>query len=95
MQCTAFFLLAAAIFMTGMIEPPLGLPTLPWPDDNPYSKEKADLGRLLYFDKRLSSNGMVSCATCHAISKAYTDNEPVFPQPGSLHFQATMQIFLA
>lgn len=59
------------------IEVPLGLPTLHWPEDNPYSKEKAELGRLLYFDKRLSSDGTVSCATCHAISHAFTDNLPV------------------
>jgi cytochrome c peroxidase len=56
---------------------PLGLPTLPWPEDNPYTKEKAELGRLLYFDKRLSSDGSVACATCHAIDKAFTDNKPV------------------
>lgn len=55
----------------------LGLPTLHWPEDNPYSKEKAELGRLLYFDKRLSADNSVSCASCHAISKAFTDNKPV------------------
>src|SRR3546814_6699999 len=36
-----------------------------------------ELGRLLYFDKRLSSNGTVSCATCHAIQDAFTDNQVV------------------
>lgn len=56
---------------------PLGLPQIPWPKDNLYSKEKAELGRLLYFDKRLSSNGSVSCATCHTIADAFTDNLPV------------------
>lgn len=56
---------------------PLGLPPIPWPKDNPYSKKKAELGRLLYFDKRLSSNGTVSCATCHAIQDAFTDAKPV------------------
>lgn len=45
--------------------------------DNPYSPAKADLGRLLYFDKRLSSDGAVSCATCHAPEKGFTDNAPV------------------
>jgi cytochrome c peroxidase len=56
---------------------PLGLPTLHWPEDNPYSKEKAELGRLLYFDKRLSADNSVSCATCHSISKGFTDNKTV------------------
>lgn len=59
------------------LEIPLGLPPMPWPADNSYSKKKAELGRLLYFDKRLSADGTVSCATCHAISGAYTDNLPV------------------
>ena len=56
---------------------PLGLPTLKWPEDNPYTQEKAELGRLLYFDKRLSSDGTISCATCHAIEKAFTDNKEI------------------
>lgn len=56
---------------------PLGLPEIPWPADNAYSKEKAELGRLLYFDKRLSTDGTISCATCHSIPRAFTDNKPV------------------
>ncbi len=55
------------------ITPPLGLPPIPWPQDNPYSKDKAELGRLLYFDKRLSSNQTISCATCHTIDCGYSD----------------------
>lgn len=55
------------------ITPPLGLPPIPWPKDNPYSKEKAELGRLLYFDKRLSANNSVSCANCHHKSCGYSD----------------------
>lgn len=56
---------------------PLGLPPVPWPKDNPYSQKKAELGRLLYFDKRLSTDGTISCATCHSIPRAFTDNLPV------------------
>ncbi|MCS6852815.1 MAG: c-type cytochrome [Gemmataceae bacterium] len=56
---------------------PLGLPPVFWPDDNPYSPEKVELGRLLYFDKRLSSDGTVSCASCHDPKKAFTDQSPV------------------
>ena len=41
-------------------KPPLGLPPLSWPEDNPYSPAKAELGRLLYFDKRLSADETVS-----------------------------------
>lgn len=55
------------------IHVPLGLGPVPWPKDNSYSKEKAELGRLLYFDKRLSSNGTISCASCHNMPCAYSD----------------------
>ena len=47
---------------------PLGLAPVPWPADNPYTPQKAELGRLLYFDPRLSRDNTVSCATCHAES---------------------------
>lgn len=56
---------------------PLGLPPVFWPEDNPYTKAKADLGRLLYFDPRLSSDGTVSCASCHDPDKAFTDGMAV------------------
>lgn len=56
--------------------PPLGLPPIEWPEDNPYSAEKAELGWLLFFDPRVSSDGTVSCASCHAPEKAFTDGAP-------------------
>ncbi|MBM3775685.1 MAG: hypothetical protein FJW37_11075, partial [Acidobacteria bacterium] len=56
---------------------PLGLAPILWPADNPYSVEKAELGRLLYFDPRLSSDGTVSCATCHSPKFAFTDGAAV------------------
>lgn len=56
-----------------VVAPPLGLPAIPWPEDNPYTPEKAELGRLLYFDTRLSSDNSVSCATCHNPPCAYGD----------------------
>jgi cytochrome c peroxidase len=58
-------------------KPPLGLPKVQWPKDNAYSAEKVELGRLLYFDKRVSSDRSVACASCHAPEKAFTDREPV------------------
>ncbi|MGH7138184.1 MAG: cytochrome-c peroxidase, partial [Pirellulales bacterium] len=58
-------------------KPPLGLPNAFWPEDNPYTKEKAELCWLLYFDKRLSSDKSVSCASCHAPEKAFTDGAAV------------------
>ena len=58
-------------------KPPLGLIPVIWPQDNPYTPEKAELGRYLYFDKRLSADGSVSCATCHDPTHGFTDGAPV------------------
>jgi cytochrome c peroxidase len=55
---------------------PLGLLPIVWPRDNPYSRDKAELGRLLYFDVRLSADDSVSCATCHVPKFAFTDGAP-------------------
>lgn len=46
------------------------------PPDNPLTTEKINLGRQLYFDGRLSADGTVSCATCHAPDKGFSDNRP-------------------
>ena len=45
----------------------------PEPSDNKYSPEKVALGRMLFFDTRLSNDNTVSCATCHNPSFAFTD----------------------
>ena len=55
--------------------PPLGLPTLELPKDNPISAEKIKLGRLLFFDRRLSLNDTFSCAICHIPEQGFTNNE--------------------
>jgi cytochrome c peroxidase len=56
---------------------PLGLVPVVWPRDNPYTPQKVALGRLLYFDPRLSADGTVSCATCHNPKYAFTDGAAV------------------
>jgi cytochrome c peroxidase len=47
------------------------------PDDNKMSPERIALGRKLYFDTRLSGDGTVACATCHDVSRGFTDQRPV------------------
>jgi len=54
--------------------PPLGLPPVPVPADNPMTPEKIALGEKLFDDKRFSSTGEVACATCHDKAKAFTDS---------------------
>lgn len=55
----------------------LGLPKVPVPRENPQTPEKIRLGEKLFHDERFSSTGKVSCATCHAKEKAFTDHLPV------------------
>lgn len=43
----------------GLLEKPL------FPESNPYSAEKVKLGRLLFFDPRLSASKQIACSSCH------------------------------
>lgn len=48
----------------------------PIPVDNPMSPEKIILGKMLYFEPRLSASGIISCHTCHNLSLGGTDRLP-------------------
>ncbi len=45
------------------------------PIDNPITNDGATLGRVLFYDKKLSANGTVSCASCHKQDKGFSDDE--------------------
>lgn len=47
--------------------------TTPFPSDDPYSKAKAHLGDLLFWDPILSGSGTQSCASCHNPGLSWTD----------------------
>jgi cytochrome c peroxidase len=59
---------------------PAGLDPVAWaafvPEDNAMTPERVELGRKLYFDTRLSHDGTVSCATCHDVTRGFTDQRP-------------------
>jgi len=61
------------------IDLPLGIPLDLWnyfiPTDNPMSEAKVALGRELFFEKRLSADGSVSCAVCHDPRFGFTDGK--------------------
>lgn len=48
----------------------------PAPEDNPTTREKVELGKMLYFDPRLSSTGTVSCFSCHNLTEGGDDHRP-------------------
>jgi len=45
-------------------------------EDNPITPEKVNLGRMLYFEKRLSKSQEISCNSCHDLAKYGVDNQP-------------------
>lgn len=55
--------------------PPLGLPAIPVPAENPIARDKIALGRKLFFDRRLSLNNTFSCAMCHVPEQGFANNE--------------------
>ncbi|MGD2115767.1 MAG: cytochrome c peroxidase [Acidobacteriota bacterium] len=59
-----------------LIPTPEGFPAPPVPEDNPVTPAKIELGEKLFFDPALSSDGTVSCGTCHRPDDAFTDLEP-------------------
>ncbi len=56
-------------------QPPLGLPAVSIPKNNPISSEKIALGRKLFYDRRLSHNNTFSCAMCHIPEQGFSSNE--------------------
>lgn len=55
--------------------PPLGLPAVPIPENNPITSAKIDLGKKLFYDRRLSLNNTFSCAMCHIPEQGFTSQE--------------------
>lgn len=53
------------------------LPEVMASEKNPVTEEKINLGRMLYYDKRLSKNHNVSCNSCHKLDKFGVDNKQV------------------
>jgi len=54
-------------------EIPRNFPAVIAPDDNPFTPRKAELGRYLFHDKRLSGDYSVSCASCHQQEHGFSD----------------------
>ena len=68
--------------ITGLTTPPPGIDPVAWttiyvPAGNEPTAERIALGRKLYFDTRLSKDGTLACATCHDVSRGFTDHRSV------------------
>jgi len=81
---------------------PTGLDAVVWaalvPDDNQMTPQRVELGRKLYFDTRLSRDNTVSCATCHDVTRGFTDqratSEGIKGQLGKRNAPTTLNVAL-
>ena len=87
-------LAAIALALTPCIA--AGEPLAPLPALEPPKREQVELGRLLFFDSRLSGDAAISCATCHDPKKGWGDGKALSTgYPGSEHFRNSQTILNA
>ena len=70
MAVMACLILMTGPLFAGQLEPFISVPV---PEQNPQTPEKIELGKKLFFDRRLSGDGTMSCVTCHDPERAFTD----------------------
>ena len=68
-----FIALTSSKLKVNQIVIPSGFPDIIVPEDNPLSDAKIELGKKLFFEKLLSRDSSISCATCHNPKYAFTD----------------------
>ncbi len=72
---------------------PPGFPPPVVPADNLMSVSKVDLGRHLFYDRRLSANGTQACATCHRQELAFSDGRSQsVGSTGQIHRRSAMTL---
>lgn len=72
--CLLFcFSAAAELDLSKLIIGTPDVDDIEYPDDEPHTSEEIELGKMLYFDTRLSKNNNQSCATCHNPELGFSD----------------------
>lgn len=78
---------------TGDPPPLAALPPMPVPEDAPLTQERIKLGKLLFFDERLSGDGSISCADCHDPKLGWGDGGDLSRgYPGTLHWRNSQTV---
>jgi cytochrome c peroxidase len=97
----AFAALTAGLAMAGLSgaaaadtnAPLAALGDPPIPADNPMTPEKIELGKLLFFDTRLSGDASVGCSTCHEPNQGWGfSNDISRGYPGTIHWRNSQTI---
>ncbi len=88
---TVVGLLVLAGFAAGAAAQPVDLKALqakyrrpaeiPFSADNPFDRRRVELGRMLFFDKRIGFNGEIACASCHVPGLGWGDGVANSPAP--------------
>ena len=68
------FIIIPSYTIAGHLEP---FKKTPIPRLNPQTPEKVKLGKMLFFDRRLSGDGTMSCATCHIPEMGFSDGQAI------------------
>lgn len=74
----------AAEEATSLTEAPAGFPPLPFTEENPFSIQKWELGKKLFYENALSLDYSINCGSCHKAALAFSDNIPVSIGAGGL-----------
>jgi cytochrome c peroxidase len=93
-RLTLAFAAAAGLMGSGLDwNLPKGFPRPAVPANNPMSAPKVELGRYLFYDKRISINGKQSCGSCHRQELAFTDGRShAEGATGQLHPRSSMSL---
>jgi len=87
----SFLMVSAPAFGEGDpdIDPPLAaLGPVPEPPDNRITPEKAELGKMLYFDPKLTGDAGLACSDCHDPKQGWGFNDPICRgYPGAVHWR--------
>lgn len=62
------------LYLPSLMEIPVGFPAINEPEGNAFTKARWDLGKRLFFDKALSADHSISCASCHQPALAFSDD---------------------
>lgn len=73
--------------------PLAALPEMPVPEDAPLTEDRVELGKLLFFDTRLSGDGSISCADCHEPGLGWGDGGDLSRgYPGTVHWRNSQTV---
>lgn len=62
-----------------LIHIPEGFPEMEFPKGNELTKDRWELGKKLFYEKKLSVNNSISCGSCHKPTLAFADNSALSP----------------